>query len=102
MQALHTFCTLPFFSRQEIEMYIKSVNGFTGDGDFMSKFGVEIRDQVVFSVAQRRFKEDISSITTQPRPTEGDLVYFPLNNKCFQTVEVRPKAEEVLSSPESL
>lgn len=67
-----------------IEMYIKSVDGFSGDGNFMSKFGVEIRDQVVFSVAQRRFKDDVSSLTTQPRPNEGDLIYFPLNNKCFQ------------------
>lgn len=67
-----------------IEIYIKSVDGFTGDGDFMSKFGVEIRDRVVFSVAQRRFQEEIGSFITQPRPNEGDLIYFPLNQKCFQ------------------
>jgi len=71
-----------------IEMYIKSIDGFSGDGNFMSKFGVEIRDQVVFSVAQKRFIDDISSITTQPRPNEGDLIYFPLNNKCFQIKSV--------------
>jgi len=67
-----------------IEMYIKSIDGFSGDGNFMSKFGLEIRDQVIFSVSQRRFNEDIGTITTQPRPNEGDLIYFPLNNKCFQ------------------
>ena len=42
-----------------IELYIKSIDGFSGDGDFMSKFGVEIRNQVIFSVAQRRFNEEI-------------------------------------------
>ena len=67
-----------------IELYIKSVDGFSGDGDFMSKFGIEIRNQVVFSVAQRRFNEEIGDYTTQVRPNEGDLIYFPLNKKCFQ------------------
>lgn len=65
-------------------MYIKSVDGFSGDGDFMSKFGIEIRNQVVFSVAQRVFNEEVAEFTTQVRPNEGDLIYFPLNQKCFQ------------------
>jgi hypothetical protein len=67
-----------------IEMYIKSVDGFGGDGNFMSKFGLEIRDQVVFSVARRVFNEEVASLTAQIRPNEGDLIYFPLNSKCFQ------------------
>jgi len=67
-----------------VEMYIKSVDGFSGDGTFLSKFGVEIRDQVVFSISQRVFNQEIGSQNSQPRPNEGDLIYFPLNNKCFQ------------------
>lgn len=67
-----------------IEMYIKSVDGFTGDGDFLSKFGVEIRNQVTFSVARRIFSEEVADTTAQLRPNEGDLIYFPLNGKCFQ------------------
>ena len=67
-----------------LEIYIKNVDGFGGDGDFMAKFGIEIRNQVVFSVAQRRFNEEIGEFTTQVRPNEGDLIYFPLNRKCFQ------------------
>lgn len=67
-----------------IEMYIKSVDGFTGDGSFLSKFGLEIRDRVTFSVARRIFEEEIGSNTKQPRPNEGDLIFFPLNQKCFQ------------------
>ena len=67
-----------------IEIYIKSVDGFSGDGNFMSKFGVEIRDQIVFTVAQRIFNEEVGINTAQPRPNEGDLIYFPLNKKCFQ------------------
>jgi hypothetical protein len=50
----------------------------------MSKFGLEIRDQVIFSIAQRTFSREIGAYTTLVRPNEGDLIYFPLNNKCFQ------------------
>jgi hypothetical protein len=67
-----------------VELYIKSVDGFTGDGNFMSKFGLQIRDQVVFSIAQRTFNQEVAIITDQVRPNEGDLIYFPLNRKCFQ------------------
>ena len=65
-------------------IYIKSVDGFGGDNDFMSKFGVEIRDQVVFSISQRVFNQCVGTYSNQPRPGEGDLIYFPLNKKCFQ------------------
>ena len=67
-----------------VEMYIKSVDGFSGDGSFMSKFGLEIRDRVIFSVAQRIFSEEVGMHSNQVRPNEGDLIYFPLNKKCFQ------------------
>ena len=50
----------------------------------MSKFGLQIRDQVVFSIAQRTFNQEVAIITDQTRPNEGDLIYFPLNRKCFQ------------------
>jgi len=77
-----------------IEMYIKSVDGFSGDGDFLSKFGLEIRDELVLTVAQRRFDEEIGAYTTEDagRPVEGDLVYFPLNNKIFQVKFVEHEA----------
>lgn len=72
-----------------VEMYIKSVDGFTGDGNFMSKFGLQIRDQVVFSIAQRVFSAEVAASTGLLRPNEGDLVFFPLNNKCFQIKYVK-------------
>jgi len=66
-----------------IEMYIKSIDGFSGDGEFLSKFGVEIRNQIVFSVARRIFSEEVSEFTTQVRPNEGDIIWFPLNQRLF-------------------
>ena len=65
-----------------IEMYVKSVDGFEGEGDFVSRFGLEIRDQVVFSEARRRFAN--LDITEQARPLEGDVIFFPLNKKLYE------------------
>lgn len=65
-------------------MYLESFQGFGGDGNFMSKFGLEIRDQTTWSVAMRTFSEAVSTVTNQVRPNEGDIIYFPLNKKCFQ------------------
>lgn len=67
-----------------VEMYIKNVDGFKGDGDFLSKFNLEIRDQITFSVARRAFDGEVGNIHSMVRPLEGDLIYFPLNNKCFE------------------
>jgi hypothetical protein len=83
-----------------VEMYIKSVDGFTGDGDFLSKFGLEIRDEMVLTVARRRFGEEINPEDTTPvnetegiaRPSEGDLIYFPLNGKVFEIKFVEHEA----------
>lgn len=67
-----------------IEMYIKSVDGFQGDGDFLSKFNLEIRDSVVFTVARKVFADEVMTTEGTLRPNEGDLIYFPLNKKIFQ------------------
>jgi len=69
----------------DIEMYVKSVDGFTGDGIFLSKYGLEIRDEVIFSVAKSRFVKQVTGTDpTRNHPKEGDLIYFPLNGKAFQ------------------
>lgn len=72
-----------YLSSYYIPMYIKNVQGFGGDGDFLSKFNLQIRDTVTFTVARRSFADEIGSIQNLDRPQEGDLVYFPLNNKIF-------------------
>lgn len=67
-----------------VELYIKSVDGFEGDGTFLSKFGLEIRDRVTFTIARRVFEDEVGANEQIPRPNEGDLIYFPMNKKCFQ------------------
>jgi hypothetical protein len=74
-----------------IEMYIKNVEGFEGDGQFLSKFGLQIRDSITFSVSIRRFTENVGSYNDEFRPKEGDLIYFPLNNKIFEVMFVDNK-----------
>lgn len=67
-----------------VEMYIKNVDGWGGDGNFMAKFGIEIRDQVTLVVARRVFEDEVGSQEQLERPREGDLIFLPLNKKIFQ------------------
>jgi len=62
----------------EIDMYIKSYDSYEGDGQFLSKFNLEIRDQMTLSIAIRTFNNEIGQYTAQIRPGEGDLIYIPM------------------------
>lgn len=66
-----------------IEMYIKNVEGFEGEGDFLSKFNIQIRDEITFTVAQRIFHDEVGAEEIIQRPREGDLIYFPLTQKVY-------------------
>ena len=69
----------------QFEAYVKNVDGFEGEGDFLSKFGLQIRDSITFSVANRTFERYVTrEVVEMIRPNEGDLVYFPLNEKMFE------------------
>lgn len=84
--------TSSFEKAYMIEAYVNDSMGFRGEGTFSSKFGIEIRDQIQFSIARRRFKEEIAARETEiPRPREGDLLFFPLNKKCFEIKYVTDK-----------
>ena len=73
----------------DMEMYVKSVDGFEGEGDFLSRFGLQIRDQVTFTVAYRTFERFATRLDPeQTRPNEGDVIYFPLNDKIFKVMFV--------------
>ena len=76
-----------------IEMFIKNIEGFAGEGDFLSKFNIQIRDQITFSVARRTFASEIGTeVLESMRPREGDLIYFPLNRKIFEIKFVEHEA----------
>jgi hypothetical protein len=74
-----------FDNAYQLEMYVKNVDGFEGDGKFLSKFGLEIRDEMTLTVSQRRFSEEVLESTDNTNePIEGDIIYFPLNKKMFE------------------
>ncbi len=70
----------------QIEMYVENTDGFGGEGDLLSKFGVEIRDSVNLIVSNRRWEQLVSRFQdpTEVRPQEGDLIFFPLVNGLFE------------------
>ena len=80
-----------FNSSYQIEMYIENTEGFEGEGDLFTRFGVEIRDEATFVVSRRRWTSTVQRYDneiTAVRPLEGDLIYLPLSKKFFQITHV--------------
>lgn len=71
-----------------LEMYIENVEGFDGEGDLFTKFGVEIRDEATFVVARRRFGQVVASEEEFTRPREGDLIYLGMTGSIFEIMRV--------------
>lgn len=67
----------------EIEMLVENVDGFEGDGEIMSKFGLEIKDNISLLVARRRFEKEFSHLGFLS-PREGDLIWFPISGALFE------------------
>jgi len=75
-----------------VEMYIKNVEGFEGEGEFLSKFNLEIRDKITFTIAKKVYDTEIATVEATSRPLEGDLIYFPLTKKLYQIKFVEHEA----------
>ena len=71
-----------------IEMYVDSVDGYEGDGTLLSKFGLEVRNQISFVLSRKRWNNLIGRFGNEPneliRPKEGDLIYLPLVKGLFE------------------
>ena len=70
-----------------IEMFMEQVEGYGGEKELVSKFGLEIRDEATFVVSRRRWISLIgadSNLIVSTRPNEGDLIYFPRLQKLFE------------------
>jgi Virus neck protein len=67
-----------------VDMFLKTFDQFGGDGQFLQKFNLEIRDTVTFSIAQRTFQEEITQPVGILRPREGDLIYLPVAKRMFK------------------
>jgi len=81
-----------------IEAYLVNYEGFGGQGDILSKFGVKTTDEVTFIISKERYEDFISpfissntQIELKSRPEEGDLIYLPLDNTIFEIKYVEGK-----------
>ena len=74
-----------FNNVSDVVMYVKSADGFEGEGDFLSKFGLEIRDQMTLCIARRHFAESVQQeqsissclLYTSPSPRDRLLSRMP-------------------------
>jgi hypothetical protein len=81
-----------YTSAYPIEMYMEDVSGMEGEGDFISKFGLEIRDEMTLLMSRRRFMSTVNS----HRPYEGDLVYVPLLQNFFEITFVEHENQQAM------
>lgn len=84
-----------YTSAYAIEMYLENVTGMDGEGDFISKFGLEIRDEVTLLVSRLRFKYAVGTANLI-RPREGDLVYIPLVENFFEITFVEHENDQAM------
>ena len=74
-----------------LEAYVNTYDGYSGQGDIMTKFGVSLRDELTVTISKERFEDFIGPFLSAEeeydlasRPREGDLVYFPLGQRLFE------------------
>jgi hypothetical protein len=77
---------MPLYEKYyEFETYVRNVDSFEGEGDFLSKFGLQIRDQMTLTVAIRTFERFVTRNDQEKiRPLEGDIIWLPLNQKMYE------------------
>jgi len=70
-----------------IEMYVDNTDGYMGEQEIIKKFGLELRDDIKFTVSKLRWETLVSNNTDlqeSSRPNEGDIVYFPTTKAFFE------------------
>jgi hypothetical protein len=84
-----------YTSAYPLEMYLENVTGMDGEQDFISKFGLEIRDEVTMLVSRRRFRYT-TGLSNLIRPREGDLVYIPMVKNFFEITFVEHENDQAM------
>ena len=87
-----------FDDNYRLEAYITNFEGFGGQGDILSKFGVRTTDELTLLISKDRYENFItpflsseSNVTISNRPEEGDLIYLPIDNTIFEIKYVEGK-----------
>ena len=90
----------------EMELYVKSFDGFAGQEDFLSKFGLQIDESVTFVISQKRFTQSLkTSLITEYSynilTEDGDELLSNRNDVSEYDYEaiVRPREGDLISIP---
>ena len=75
-----------------LEAYISNYEGYSGQGDILTKFGMSLKDDLSLIISKERYEDfiapfldgDDEEIVLSSRPREGDLIYFPLGQRLFE------------------
>ena len=73
-----------------LEAYVNNYDVYQGNGRILSKFGVEVQDDINLVISRERFETYIqplirneTGIKLSSRPKEGDLIWFPLDDRLY-------------------
>ena len=76
-----------FTQALQVRAYINNVEGWEGQGELLSKFGVRIEDKTTFVFSREKFTsavDDNAVLNVEGRPNEGDLIWFPAAKHLFE------------------
>ena len=89
-----------------IEAYLDNYEGYSPGSDIMTKFGLRLKNEINLIISRERFEDFISTFLQGTnfaieqgsltgidpllanRPSEGDLIYFPLGQRLFEIKRV--------------
>lgn len=79
--------TSTFTQALQVRAYVNNVEGWEGQGELLSKFGVRIEDKTTFVFSRKKFTEKVDDnavLNVEGRPNEGDLIWFPRTKHLFE------------------
>ena len=77
-----------FKSAFPVEFYLSSALEYSGEREFFSKFGLEIKNNVTVILSKRSFSQRVPQNEFN-RPREGDLIYVPFLNGTGELFEIK-------------
>jgi len=88
---LEELTTSKFTNAIPIEAYVDTYDGYQGQGELLTKFGIQPMDDLTLIISKERFEQKVqpvikndSSGILSTRPKEGDLIHFPLGDRLFE------------------
>ena len=74
-----------------LSAYLENFGGFEGNGDFLTKFGIQSSDEINLVISRGMYEDFVAysmtgatNIEVGSRPQEGDLIFFPLSANLFE------------------